>query len=61
MGAALALFGAVAVIQAWRPDLHAEFGQGAFADLGTATFLAALAVLVALAALVRLRPHRTKA
>jgi cytochrome bd-type quinol oxidase subunit 2 len=59
MAAALALLGGVAVVQAWnRPDLPAEYGQSAFADLGTATFLAALAALVALAAIVRTRPRR---
>jgi hypothetical protein len=62
MAAALALLGGVSVLQVvLRPDLPAEYAQSAFADLATATFLAALAVLVALAALVRLRPHGTKA
>jgi cytochrome bd-type quinol oxidase subunit 2 len=59
MAAVLAVLGCVAVARAWhRPDLPAEYGQSAFADLGTATFLAALAVLMALASLVRLRPRR---
>jgi hypothetical protein len=44
------------VVQTWhRPDLPAYYGQSAFADLGPATLLAALAVVVALAALARLR------
>ena len=61
LAAALALLGAVVVLQVvLRPDLPAEYAQSAFADLGTATFLATLAVLVALAALVRLHPHGTK-
>jgi cytochrome bd-type quinol oxidase subunit 2 len=59
MAAVLVLLGGAAVTQAWhRPDLPAEYAQSAFADLGTATFLAALAVLVALASFVRLRPSR---
>jgi hypothetical protein len=56
MAAALAFLAGAAVVQAAvRPDLPAEYAQSAFADLGTAAFLAALAMLVALAALVRLR------
>jgi cytochrome bd-type quinol oxidase subunit 2 len=59
MAAALALLAGAAVLQtALRPDLRAEYAQSAWQDLGTATFLAALAVLVALAALVRMRPQR---
>jgi hypothetical protein len=58
MAAVLVLLGGAAVLQVvLRPDLPAEYAQSAFADLGTATFLAALAVLVSLSALVRLRPH----
>ena len=49
----LASLGAVAVTQSWlRPDLPAEYGQSAFADLGTAAFLAAIAMLLALGALM---------
>jgi hypothetical protein len=56
MAVALALLGAAVVVQTWhRPDLPAYYGQSAFADLGPATLLAALAVVVALAALARLR------
>lgn len=59
MAAALAfLAGAAVVPTALRPDVPAEYEQNAFADLGTATFLAAFATLTALAALVRLRPRR---
>jgi hypothetical protein len=62
MAAALVLLGGAAVPQVvLRPDLPAEYAQSAFADLGRATFLATLAVLVALAALVRLRTAETKA
>lgn len=54
LGGALVILGAVAVAQAWqRPDLPAEYGRSAFADLGTATFIAAAGLLLALAALVR--------
>jgi hypothetical protein len=49
----LASLGAVAVAQSWlRLDLPAEYGQSAFADLGTAAFLAAIAMLLALGALM---------
>jgi hypothetical protein len=58
LAAMLALLGGVVVLQvALRPDLPAQYAQSALADLGPATFLAALAVLVALVALGRLRPE----
>jgi len=60
MAVALALLAGAAVLQTvLRPDLPAEYAQSAWQDLGTATFLAALAMLVALAALVRLRQPKT--
>jgi hypothetical protein len=56
IGAALGLLCAVAVGQTWhRPDLPAEYGRSALADLGPATYIAALGLLTALAALWRVR------
>ena len=58
LAAALAILGTVAVAQAWqRPDLAAEYGRSAYADLGPATFVAALGLLLAMAALWRTRPQ----
>jgi asparagine N-glycosylation enzyme membrane subunit Stt3 len=58
LGGIQASLGAIVVAQTWhRPDLPAEYGQSAFADLGAATFLAALAIPLALAALL---PRRAK-
>ena len=61
LAGALLVLGALSIIQAWhRPDLPAEYAQSAFADLGTATFITAAGVALALAAAVRARPQ-TKA
>jgi hypothetical protein len=50
LGTLLASLGALVVAQIWqRPDLPAEYGQSAFADLGAAAFIAALAIPLAFA------------
>jgi hypothetical protein len=57
LGGAMVLLCASVVGQAWhRPNLPAEYGRSALADLGPATYIAALGLLTALAALWRLRP-----
>ena len=62
LAAALVVLGSIAVVRTLiRPDFPGGYADGALADLRTATFLAAAAVLVALAALVRLRPRRAPA
>ena len=58
LGVALAILSAVSVAQAWqRPDLPAEYARSAFADLGPATFMAALGLILALAAMWGTRPR----
>jgi hypothetical protein len=57
LGMVLAALGAIAVAKSLiRPDLPAEYAQSAFADLGAAALLAAVAVPLALAALLPSRP-----
>lgn len=54
LGAALAALAAACVAQTWmRPDLPAEYGRSAFADLGAAAFMTAAACVLALAAVRR--------
>jgi hypothetical protein len=51
LGAALAVMSAVTIVQTWtRPDLPAEYGQSAFADLEAAAFITMAGLLLALAA-----------
>jgi hypothetical protein len=58
LAAALVLLSATAVVQAWhRPDLPAEYGRSAFADLGAGAFVAALGLLLAAVAAWRMRPR----
>ena len=61
LGMILASLGALVVAQTvQRPDLPAEYGQSAFADLGAAAFIAALAIPLALGALWPARSHRAE-
>jgi hypothetical protein len=58
LAGALALLSIAAVAQTWhRPDLPAEYGRNAFADLGAGAFVAMLGVLLALIAVWRMRPQ----
>ena len=58
LGVALVILSAVSVAQAWqRPDLPAEYARSAFADLGPATFMAAMGLILALAAMWGTRPR----
>jgi hypothetical protein len=50
----LAILGAVNIAQAWdRPDLRAQYAQSAFADLGPASYVTAVGLALAVAALLR--------
>jgi hypothetical protein len=54
LAGALAFASAGCIVATWaRPDLPAEYGQSAFADLGPAVFVSGLAALLALAAVAR--------
>jgi hypothetical protein len=58
LAAALVLLSATAVVQVWhRPDLPAEYGRSAFADLGAGAFVAVLGLLLAAIATWRMRPR----
>lgn len=58
LAAALVLLSATAVVQVWnRPDLEAEYGRSAFADLGAGAFVGALGVVLAAIATWRMRPQ----
>jgi hypothetical protein len=61
LGVFLAALGALVVAQTWqRPDLPAEYGQSAFADLGAAAFIAALAIPLAFASLAPARARSSR-
>lgn len=56
LAGALVLLSATAVVQVWhRPDLPAEYGRSAFADLGAGAFVATLGLVLAAIATWRMR------